>query len=205
VTHQVDREQQGAITRTLLYYLNVALAEGCYLRGVLPTPTGARVAVRTSADGTHETLLYEIPDGSIAPGLIPAVLRTVLARTQLYSSDDVDTVMGMTLLRLRPQEIDLDPEPHEDVALGVLRGLSDCTDDETPFLIGFYLQDNNTTLRLYVLDTDHPAVIGVDLSLSHAMTAITASVPTLVRDEERHRPAPDDPHCDVLVDLTHLK
>ncbi|MFJ6748496.1 MULTISPECIES: hypothetical protein [unclassified Streptomyces] len=44
--------------------------------------------------------------------------------------------------------------------------------------------------------------IGADIHLADMLTALIATLPSLIEEEERHQPAPDDPHCDVLVDLT---
>lgn len=57
-------------------------------------------------------------------------------------------------------------------------------------------------MRFYVRHPDGAGIVGVDIRLSDETTALTASIPSLIEEEERHRPALDDPHCDVLVDLT---
>ncbi|MET8448769.1 hypothetical protein [Streptomyces sp. NPDC005209] len=134
----------------------------------------------------------------MAPAYIPGILRTVLTGPQIYSSSDVGEAMGMTLIRLRPEEITPAPEPEEGQALRVLRALSDPGDDENPFLIGFLLRGDGL-MRLYV---QRPGIIGADVRLSHTRTALLGSIPTLVREKQHRRPAPDDPHCDLLVDLT---
>ncbi|MGW4238152.1 hypothetical protein ACWEJP_15170 [Streptomyces sp. NPDC004749] len=130
------------------------------------------------------------------------MLRAVLSGTQLYSSGDVGDVLGMTLIRLRPEEIVPAPEPEEGQALRVLLGLSDPGDDEDPFLIGFLMKDVSL-MRLYVRRADGAGLAGVDIRLTGETTALTASLSSLIEEEERHRPAPDDPHCEVLVDLTN--
>ncbi|MEU8034384.1 hypothetical protein AB0C13_38400 [Streptomyces sp. NPDC049099] len=48
-------------------------------------------------------------------------------------------------------------------------------------------------------DSGYP---GVDTRLTSLPTALIASLPTLIQEGECHQPAPDDPHCDLLVDLT---
>ncbi|MGV9244524.1 hypothetical protein [Streptomyces sp. NPDC003710] len=45
-------------------------------------------------------------------------------------------------------------------------------------------------------------IIGADIRLTDTPTALIAPLPTLIEEEQRRRPAPDDPHCDLLVDLT---
>ncbi|MFK4228118.1 hypothetical protein ACI2LP_34445, partial [Streptomyces sp. NPDC019890] len=113
MTHPEDRQQQAAISRLLLYYLNAPIAEGCRLRGVLPAPGAVRIAIHAGDDEGGDTFLYEIPHDTVAPAYIPGILRTVLAGTQLYSSDDISDAMGMTLIRLRPEKITPDPEPEQ--------------------------------------------------------------------------------------------
>ncbi|WP_326609789.1 hypothetical protein OIE62_33745 [Streptomyces scopuliridis] len=201
MTHPEDRQQQAAISRLLLYYLNAPIAEGCRLRGVLPASDAVRIAIRAGDGESSETFLYEIPHDTVAPAHIPGILRTVLSGTQLYSSDDISEVLGMTLIRLHPEEITPAPEPEEDQALSVLRALSDPGDDENPFLIGFLMKDDSL-MRLYVQHPDCSGLIGVDIHLTDTLTALTASLPSLIEETERHQPAPDDPHCDLIVDLT---
>lgn len=73
-----DREQQAAVSRLLLYYLNAPIAEGCRLRGVVPAPGAVRIAVHAGDDEDGATFLYEIPHDAVAPYYIPGILRTVL-------------------------------------------------------------------------------------------------------------------------------
>ncbi|MFE5402059.1 hypothetical protein ACFQ9Z_11740 [Streptomyces sp. NPDC056580] len=203
MTDPEDREQQAAVTRLLLYYLNAPIADYCHLRGVLPAPGAVRIAVRVGKDEYAKSFLYEIPHDTVTPYYIPGMLRTVLTGPQIYSSSDVDEVMGMTLIRLRPQEITPAPETEQGEALTVVRALSDPVDDENPFLIGF-LMHGDGLIRLYVQRPDRPGIIGVDIRLTGTpTTALLASLPSLVEEEQYRRPAPDDPHCDLLVDLTN--
>ena len=119
----------------------------------------------------------------------------------MTSSSDVSDVFGMTLIRLRPEKTTPAREHEEGQALSALLGLSGPGDDEDPFLIGFLMKDGGL-MRLYVRHPDGPGLVGVDIRLSDETTALTASIPSLIEEEERHQPALDDPHCDVLVDLT---
>ncbi|MFD7874672.1 hypothetical protein ACFV5G_11280 [Streptomyces sp. NPDC059766] len=202
MTDPEDREQQADITRRMLDYLNAPVAEHCRLRGVLPAPGAVRIAVRAGDEGHSMDLLYEIPLDTVTPYHVPGLLRTVLSGLQLYSNSDIGEVMGMTLIRLRPQEIVPDPEPEAGRALTVVRALSGPGDDEDPFLIGFLMRGEGL-LRLYVQRPDRPGVIGVDIRLTEApATALLASVGGLLGEQQYRRPAPDDPHCDLLVDLT---
>ncbi|GAA1424875.1 hypothetical protein GCM10009601_30510 [Streptomyces thermospinosisporus] len=201
VTDPEDRDQQAAVSRLLLYYLNAPLAEDWHLRGVLPAPGAVRIAVHAGDDEDGATFLYEIPHDVVAPYYIPGILRTVLKGTQLYSSSDISEAMGMTVVRLRPEEITPDPEPEEGQVLTVVRALSDPGDEENPFLVGF-LMCGHAVLRLYVQRPDQPGIIGVDIRLTNAPTALIAALPSLITEEQYQQPAGDDPHCDLLVDLT---
>ncbi|MFF5654511.1 hypothetical protein ACFY8N_39780 [Streptomyces collinus] len=197
-----DREQQAAVSRLLLYYLNSPLAEGCRLRGVLPAPGAVRVAVHAGDDEDGTTFLYEIPNDTVAPYYIPGILRTVLAGTQLYGTSDISEAMGMTVIRLHPEEITPDPEAEYGQTLTVVRALSDPGDEENPFLLGF-LMLGHSLLRLYVQRPDRPGAIGVDVRLTDTTTALITSLPSLIEEAQHQRPSADDPHCDLLVDLTN--
>ncbi|KUL24451.1 hypothetical protein [Streptomyces regalis] len=202
MTDPEDRQQQAAVSRLLLYYLNAPIVEGCRLRGVLPTPGAVRIAIHAGDDEEGATFLYEIPHDTVAPYYIPGILRTVLAGTQLYGSSDISEAMGMTLIRLHPEQITPAPEPEQGQALTVLRALSDPGDNEYPFLIGFLMLGHNL-MRLYVQRPDQPGIIGADIRLTGTSTALIASLPTLIHEEQYQQPAPDDPHCDLLADLTN--
>lgn len=203
VTDPEDREQQADTTRRLLYYLNAPVAEYCRLRGVLPAPGAVRIAIRAGDDEDGRDFLYEIPNDTVTPYYVPGLLRTVLTGPQIYSSSDVGEAMGMTLICLRPEEITPDPEPEQGRVLTVVHALSGPGDDENPFLIGF-LMHGDGLLRLYVQRPDGPGIIGADIRLTETPpTALIASLPSLVEEEQYRRPAPDDPHCDLLVDLTN--
>ncbi|MFE4366803.1 hypothetical protein ACFRMN_00850 [Streptomyces sp. NPDC056835] len=203
MTDSEDREQQAGISRHLLYYLNAPIAEGCRLRGVLPASGAVRIAIRAGEGEGSDTFLYEIPHDSVAPARIPGVLRAILSEPQFYGSGDVSDVLGMTLFRLRPEEITPAPEPEEGKALRALLGLGlgGGPDDENPFVIGFLMKDDGL-MRVYVERPGHSSLIGVDIRLTDQTTALTASIPSLIEEEERYRPSLDDPHCDLVVDLT---
>ncbi|MFJ7966077.1 hypothetical protein [Streptomyces sp. NPDC096324] len=204
MTDPEDREQQADITRRLLYFLNAPLAEYCRLLGVLPSPGAVRIAIRAGDDENGRDFLYEIPNDTVTPYYIPGLLRAVLAGPQLYSNDDVGEAIGMTLIRLRPEEITPDPEPEQGRALTVVNALAGPGDNEDPFLIGF-LMHGDRLLRLYVQRSDRPGIIGVDIRLTETpATGLIGSLPSLVEEKQHRRPAPDDPHCDLLVDLTDL-
>ncbi|MER0484911.1 hypothetical protein ABR737_42445 [Streptomyces sp. Edi2] len=198
MTHPEDRQQQATISRLMLYHLNAPIAENCSLRGVLPAPGAVRIAVH---GGDEKIFLYEIPHDTVAPAYLPGIMRTALTGTQIYSSDDVGEAMGMTLIRLHPEKITPTPESGQSQALSVLRALSDPGDDEDPFLIGF-LWNGDSAMRLYVQPRARTGIIGADIRLTDMLTGLIAALPTLIEEEERHQPAPDDPHCDLLVDLT---
>ncbi|MFF4540108.1 hypothetical protein [Streptomyces aureus] len=204
MTDTEDREQQADVTRRMLCFLNAPVAAYCLLRGVLPAPGAVRVAIRAGDEEHARNFLYEIPNGTVAPYSIPGLLRTVLTGPQLYSSSDVGEAMGMTLIRLRPQEIipDPDPDPDQGRALAVVHALVGADGDENPFLVGFLMRGRGL-LRLYVQRRDGAGIVGADIRLTETpTTALIASLPALVEEEQYRRPAPDDPHCDLLADLT---
>ncbi|MFE9995694.1 hypothetical protein [Streptomyces avermitilis] len=59
-------------------------------------------------------------------------------------------------------------------------------------------------LRLYVQRPDRLGIIGADIRLTETPpTALIASLPSLVREEQYQRPSQADPHCDLLVDVTN--
>ncbi|MEU1183146.1 hypothetical protein ABZ464_37010 [Streptomyces sp. NPDC005820] len=49
-------------------------------------------------------------------------------------------------------------------------------------------------LRLYVQPPGHPGILGVDIRLTGAPTALIASLPSLIEEEQHQRRSPDDPH-----------
>jgi hypothetical protein len=129
-------------------------------------------------------------------------MRTVLAGTQLYGASDISEAMGMTVIRLHLEEITPDPEAEYGQTLTVVRALSDSGDEENPFLLGF-LMLGHSLLRLYVQRPVRPGAIGVDVRLTDATTALIASLPSLIEEVQHQKPSLDDPHCDLLVDLTN--
>ncbi|MFI8242633.1 hypothetical protein ACIF83_36225 [Streptomyces sp. NPDC085866] len=203
MTDPEDRDYQADVCRALAYYLNAPLSEGCRLLGVLPVAGAARVAVRAGDDETGMSFIYEIPVSAVAPGMVSAFLRSVLSGPQFYSSSDVDEVMGMTLIRLRPEKIGAFEELEGDLALAVLRSLAapPPADEEEPFLIGFLMREQGV-MRLYVHSDARPGITGVDISLTGPLTALVGSIPSLLGEEQYIRSAEEDPHCDVLMDLT---
>ena len=87
--------------------------------------------------------------------------------------------------------------------LTAVRALSGPGDDEDPFLIGF-LMHGVGLLRLYTQRTDRPGIVGADIRLTDMpATALMASLPSLVAEDQYRQPSPGDPHCDLLVDLTN--
>ncbi|MEU8998848.1 hypothetical protein AB0C95_29165 [Streptomyces caniferus] len=61
---------------------------------------------------------------------------------------------------------------------------------------------SDSRLRLYVQHPGGDGIIGAAIHLADMLTALIASLPSLARKAERYQPAPDDPHCVLLVDLT---
>ncbi|WP_326582497.1 hypothetical protein OG889_27985 [Streptomyces sp. NBC_00481] len=68
-------------------------------------------------------------------------------------------------------------------------------------LIGF-LSTTLDTLRRYLSLPGTPGPLAADVRLSGPLTAIEASLPTLLMEKERWRKNKTDPHCWRLVDLT---
>jgi hypothetical protein len=110
--------------------------------------------------------------------------------------------MGMTVIRLHPEEITPDPEAEYGQTLTVVRASSDPGDEEDPFLFGFLMQ-GDSLLHLYVQRPDRRGTTGVDVRLTDTTTSLIASLPSLIEEAQHQKQSPDDPPCDVLVDLTN--
>ncbi|MFF3460913.1 hypothetical protein [Streptomyces sp. NPDC002619] len=77
-----DREQQAAVTRLLLYYLNAPIAEGCQLREVLPAPGSIRIR-HLGVGNPTPTLRFALLRG----GEVPLVFEVLEVVEQLYLDD----------------------------------------------------------------------------------------------------------------------
>ncbi|MFK4183721.1 hypothetical protein ACI2L4_06835 [Streptomyces sparsogenes] len=210
--HEEIAEQQADVTRLLLHHVQAPLAGAPYIRGILPVPAPAeavRVVTGAEASDTPEQLTaYEVPlhadsDLLTAYGIV-GILRTLLTRTRIYSSDSISTVMGMTLVSVDPTSVDPAACTPDDNALTILRCIAHPFTEERPDprLRGFLFLDQDR-LRLYLDTEDIPGVIGADVRPSGAVTALLAALPSLITEEERMTADATDPHCSCLVDLTH--
>ncbi|MEU5902280.1 hypothetical protein [Streptomyces venezuelae] len=204
-------EQQADIARLLLHHVHAPFTGTHCIRGILPAPAQSeaiRVVVgEASAYTPDELVAYEIPlhwgkEPATAED-ITGILRTLATGTRIYSSDRISQVMGMTLIRVDPSTLNAPGPTTNDRALRILRSLAQPYTEEkpSPLLRGFCLL-NRERLRLYLNAEMAPGAIAVDVRPSHATTALLASLPSLL-DEEQYRTADDsDPHCTHVVDLT---
>ncbi|KIE27390.1 hypothetical protein LK08_08420 [Streptomyces sp. MUSC 125] len=144
--------------------------------------------------------LYELPFGMV-PAAVPGVLAQVVNGLQLYSSSEVKEVMGMHHVRLDGEKMPPVPLGQEAQAVEVLRQLAEVYDEGEPFLLGFLMR-SASTLRLYI-NSPEREVWGVDVPLPRTGPGLLGAVqsPGYLDNPHLHRPS-DDPHADVLIDLT---
>ncbi|MFF9819831.1 hypothetical protein [Streptomyces sp. NPDC014006] len=71
-----------------------------------------------------------------------------------------------------------------------------------PLLIGAVLTGDDR-MRLYLRSPERDRTYGVDALISHTAPGLLGAVvsPAFLANEHLHQPS-DDPHCDVIVDLT---
>ncbi len=215
--HGEIAEQQADITRLLLHHVHAPVADTHFIRGVLPAsapPEVVRIVVgEMGAHTPDELIAYEIPlqwDTEPATAQdVMAVLRTLVTGTHIYSSDHIGQVMGMLLVRVDPAILDAPGPTTDDRALAVLRCFAQPYTEEkpNPLLCGFCFLGRDR-LRLYLDAAQTPGAHGilgfvaVDVRPTSATTALLASLPSLL-DEEQYRTNDDsDPHCTHVVDLT---
>ncbi|MGA4844884.1 hypothetical protein ACOBQB_00780 [Streptomyces sp. G5(2025)] len=212
--HDELAERQANITRLLLHHVHAPVTGTHFMRGVLPTsaPSAVIRVVVGDADAytPDELIAYEIPlqwgEEPATAQDITAVLRTLVTGTHIYSSDHISQVMGMLLVRADPSALDVPGPTTDDRALVTLRCFAQpCTEEKpNPLLCGFCFLARDR-LRLY-LDADNtskaPGFIAVDVRPSHATTALLASLPSLLDEEQYWTNADSDPHCTRVVDLT---
>jgi hypothetical protein len=207
-------EQQAEITGLLLFYLQVPFTESTYIRGVLPAPPPAealRIVVGPQVgQDLDEAIVHEIPlragadKDFLSVGDIVGLLRTLLSTTQIVSSDQVDTAMGLRIIRVDPAAVEPAAPTPADETLTVLRSLSLPYPEEEPDprLCGF-LALKHDRLRLYFASEDAPGVIAADIRTSGPTAALLAALPSLITEEERRTHDDADPHCSYVVDLTN--
>ncbi|MFD7861414.1 hypothetical protein [Streptomyces sp. NPDC059783] len=198
-------EQQAYLTRHLLDYTAAPVVGGTFLRGVVPTRDTVRIVTGASDAVAPDALtVYEVPltDDDGDPVTAPLVLgwvRTLAAGTPPRSDE---FVMGMALLRVDTSLVEPAPPTPADRVLRVLRTLAwpFTESPPSPPLCGFLLGQGDR-MRLYIAVEEANGVIGVDVRLTGALTALLAALPTLVHEKERWAHDPD-PHCTHTIDLT---
>ncbi|WP_405999992.1 hypothetical protein [Streptomyces sp. NBC_00829] len=215
LTYDDIAEQQADIARLLLHHIHAPLADGRFIRGVLPSPppvTEVRVVTgpqRTSA--SDDLTAWEIPLRTIGdpeelagPNDVLGIVRALNTGTQIFSSSRVDTVMGMTLIHVDPAQVAPVGPGECDNAFTILRTLTCPWTEEQPDprLRGFLLQSPDR-MRLYVDHEEDTDVVAADVRPSGALTALLAALPSLIEEVERTVPGDvGDPHCSRLINLT---
>ncbi|MEU5583078.1 hypothetical protein ABZ791_36395 [Streptomyces huasconensis] len=204
-------EQQANITRLLLHHVHAPVTGTHFIRGILPASAPSavtRVVVgEASAYTPDELIAYEIPlQWGNEPATvqdITALLRTLVTGTHIYSSDHITQVMGMVLVRVDPSALDTPVSTTDDRALKILRCFTQPSTEErpSPLLRGFCFLDENR-LRLYFHAAELPEAVAVDVRPSNATTALLASLPSLLDEEQYWTDDDSDPHCTHVVDLT---
>ncbi|MGA4846590.1 hypothetical protein ACOBQB_10085 [Streptomyces sp. G5(2025)] len=204
-------EQQADITRLLLHHVHAPVTGTHFIRGVLPAPASSaviRVVMgEASAYTPDELIAYEIPlqwDKEPATAQdITVVLRTLVTGTRIYSSDHITQVMGMVLVRVDPSALDPLGPTTDDRALGILRCFAQPYTEEKPGLLlcGFCFLGEDR-LRLYLHAAETPEAVAVDVRPSDATTALLASLPSLLDEEQYWTDDDSDPHCTHVVNLT---
>lgn len=71
-----------------------------------------------------------------------------------------------------------------------------------PLFVGAVITSDDR-MRLYFRSPERDRIYGVDVLISHAGPGLLGALvsPAFLANEHLHRPS-DDPHCDVIVDLT---
>ncbi|NBE52967.1 hypothetical protein [Streptomyces boluensis] len=207
-------EQQADLTRLLLHYLHQPLPGESHIKGVLPAPPPTEaIRIVTGPSGTHDPdeltawqiPLYEPgdPDSALGADHLLGILRALHTGTQIYSSDIIDTVMGMPLVHVDPTQLHPIAPSADDNAFTILRTLTCPWTEEQPALrLRGFLGRGPDRLRLYVDADQDTDVVAADVRPSGALTALLAALPSLITEEERTTPADADPHCSRLVDVT---
>lgn len=161
------------------------------------------MAVHCGEETEGIDFLYELPFG-MPPATIPGALTRVVSGLQLYSNSQVKDVMGMHQVRLDAEQLPPAPLGEGTQAVEVLRQLTETYEEDEegePFLLGFLMRPAHT-LRLYA-NSPERKVWGVDVPLPRTGPGLLAAVksPGYLDNPHLHRPS-DDPHADVLIDLS---
>ncbi|MCT7351119.1 hypothetical protein N4P33_02880 [Streptomyces sp. 15-116A] len=214
LTYDDIAEQQADIVRLLLHHIHAPLPDGRFIRGVLPSPPPA-AAVRIVTGPQRASVpdgltAWEIPLRTIddpeelaGPSDVFGIVRAVNTGTRIFSSSQIDTVMGMPLVLVDPAQVAPTGPGDDDNAFTILRTLT-CpwTEEEPdPRLRGFLLQGPDR-MRLYVDQGEATNVTAADVRPSGAVTALLAALPSLLEEGERIVPGDiNDPHCSRLINL----
>ncbi|MFD9319914.1 hypothetical protein ACFWDQ_19890 [Streptomyces sp. NPDC060053] len=204
---------QACLIPLMLQHLHAPLVGTTYLRGVLPAPGGVdavRVAVGpVSAVTTGELTLYEVPllvgEDCVTAYDVIGMLRTLCGEGGRPAG--TGTVMGMPLVPVDPAVVPRADETAADRGLRLVRTLARATcfyeDHATdPLLHGFLFLDQDR-VRLYFRADGLPGVTAADVRTTGALTALIASLPSLVRGEvEQMVTDGEDPHCARVLDVT---
>lgn len=214
LAHEDIAEQQADITRLLLHHIHAPLPGDQFIRGILPPPPSTEaIRIVTGAESVgapDESTIWEIPlratddpQDLIGGEQVLDILRALHTGTHIYSSDRIDTVMGMPLVRVDPAEINPVAAGVYENAFTVLRTLTCPWTEEQPALRlrGFLLYAPDR-LRLYLDREESIDVIAADVRPSGSLTALLAALPSLTGEEERTGSDDTDPHCSRLMDLT---
>ncbi|WLW51347.1 hypothetical protein [Streptomyces sp. YU58] len=99
----------------------------------------------------------------------------------------------------------LEPDAEQAAAdrlLGVVRSLVTTHVSWKPLLIGAVITGDDR-MRLYFRSPERDRTYGVDVLISATGPGLLGALasPAYLANEHLHQPS-DDPHCDVLVDLT---
>ncbi|MEU9320185.1 hypothetical protein [Streptomyces sp. NPDC048295] len=199
-------EQQAYLTRFLLDYTAVPLAEGVFLRGVLPAQDAVRIVTGPADTVAPGALVaYEIPlvDDDDEPVTAPLVLGWTRTLAADGSPHPDASVMGMALVRVDTSAVEPAPPARSDRVLRVLRTLAwpFIETPPSPALCGFLLTGHDS-MRLYIAADEAAGIVAADVRLTGALTALLAALPALVREKERWTTDGTDPHCAHAVDLT---
>jgi hypothetical protein len=202
-------EAQYDTVRRFLPYLGVPLVGDVFVRGVLPVvrpEPAVRVAVSVRGDYRLAAYIaYEIPlakgETVRSAGEIRRIVMRHAVGTQLYSHDEVSTVIGMSVISLKGDHLMAGKESYDERAAGFLQALAEPYTDETPSLaLRGFLRMRHKTLRIYASGRDAYEIIGADVKVPKHMTALLAALPSLAEEPERQQKS-DDPHCARLVNL----
>ncbi|MFE4059616.1 hypothetical protein ACFXP3_25560 [Streptomyces sp. NPDC059096] len=199
-------EQQAYLTRSLLDYIAAPLTGTVFLRGVLPAPDVVRI-VTGAADTTslRELTAYEIPlsDEDGEPVTAPLLLSWTRTLTSTAHPCTDASVMDIPLIIVDTSVLEPAAPTCTDRALRVLRTLAwpFAETPPDPALCGFLLTGQGR-MRLYLAPEQAAPLIGADVQLTGALTALLAALPSLTGEEERWVTDPLDPHCAHVVDLT---